>query len=1029
MAALPVDGGDEVIYVGMRGAASGGTILPGHVLSATIDPHSSAMPVWQDLTLNPVTNSPNSLNKYGLDISSIFVDSHDPTGQTVYVTAEGFSSASEPVETVNGSTDGGAHWASYMSNLPPVPVSSVVVDPQSAGTVYLATDAGVYFTTNISSCVVQPSYCWQVFGNGLPGAPVVALGTSPPGAVQQLLTAGTYGRGVWQTPLCSASGAGSTSASESAMQLAFSSQAVGTASAPLTLTVTNTGSNALAISSIGMSDSIDFSETDNCVGGSVAPAASCTVNVTFKPGSAGSLMGEMAIYANVCGGQLTENLTGIGTSGSSQVTFSPNALLFGDVPDGTTATLTVGVNTQIQIMSVTVSSLFTIVSSSCGANLTLPATCQVTVGFTPAARGPATGALTFTDSAGTQIVGLTGTGQAPATDVLSALSLPFPTPTAVGQNSAAQSILLSNSGDLPLTGIATCAGAGATTAASCIAGPPTGEFTVMNTCNGQLAGPGNCAINVVFSPTATGMRTGTLWVYDALGTKAVALSGTGVQPATLSVSSTSSDYSSQSMSLNFPSQDVQGANASVSLTITNSGGVAAGIVGFGIPGALVPGSPASSFSTGLTTCTAPLASGGACTVQVIFNPVTAGGNSASLNIAALGAKPVTVTLNGAGVAPSGLNVSPAQMTFAPTVVGSASAAQTVTVSNRSSVAASQLMLAVTGVFTLSQNTCTGSLAEGASCSAGVVFDPAAIGAATGTFSVMSATIGNLATVELAGTGALAANLQVTPATISFATTGVGQTSSVIPVTVTNTGIAAALSNLALAIPAGFQLVNNTCAASLGPGASCTTGVEFVPTAAGAVSGNLAVTSSTLITSVPLQGAGFDFTVAVSGSSIQSVASGLNASYTLVLTPLNGSSGTFSFACNSLPANALCSFNPTGETLNSGASGNVVVQVATGSAASGIRRKNVWGVVPLVCALLLLPLGWKKGRLALRGAVLIGLLAILMGGVASCAGSGGGTGGTGVGVGGANTAPGTYSIPVTVTSTGVSHNASLTLTVD
>jgi hypothetical protein len=78
---------------------------------------------------------------------------------------------------------------------------------------------------------------------------------------------------------------------------------------------------------------------------------------------------------------------------------------------------------------------------------------------------------------------------------------------------------------------------------------------------------------------------------------------------------------------------------------------------------------------------------------------------------------------------------------------------------------------------------------------------------------------------------------------------------------------------------------------------------------------------------------------------------------------------------------------------------------------------------------LLPLGWKKGRLALRGAVLIGLLAILMGGVASCAGSGGGTGGTGVGVGGANTAPGTYSIPVTVTSTGVSHNASLTLTVD
>jgi hypothetical protein len=53
----------------------------------------------------------------------------------------------------------------------------------------------------------------------------------------------------------------------------------------------------------------------------------------------------------------------------------------------------------------------------------------------------------------------------------------------------------------------------------------------------------------------------------------------------------------------------------------------------------------------------------------------------------------------------------------------------------------------------------------------------------------------------------------------------------------------------------------------------------------------------------------------------------------------------------------------------------------------------------------------------------------VGGVGSCAESGGGTGGDPGDGSGAITPVGTYSIPVTVTSTGVSHNITLTLTVD
>jgi hypothetical protein len=186
----------------------------------------------------------------------------------------------------------------------------------------------------------------------------------------------------------------------------------------------------------------------------------------------------------------------------------------------------------------------------------------------------------------------------------------------------------------------------------------------------------------------------------------------------------------------------------------------------------------------------------------------------------------------------------------------------------------------------------------------------------------------------------------------------------------------------------------------------------------------------------MQGMGFDFTVSVTGSSTQSVAGGENAAYTLVLTPLNGSSGTFAFVCDSLPASAICVFSPATETLTPGATGNVAVTISTGSTTSLLRLKGPrgWGALPLVCGLLLLPLGWKSRRKALHGLALLMLLGALAGGVASCAKSGGGTGGGTGGSGGSGgltgtTPAGTYSVPVTVTSTGVSHSATLTLTVD
>ncbi len=280
MAALAISPSSEVIYVGTYGAASNGANLPGHVLSATINTSSSAAPVWQDLTLNTVVNDARGLNAYNFDISSVTIDSHDPTGNTVYVTVAGIKSLLEPVQVVYRSTNGGATWTSIAANLPVAPANSLAIDPQNANTVYVATDLGVYFTTEVQNCAQSISSCWSVFGSGLPGAPVVELSTTPSASSTPVLVAATYGRGIWQTALWSA-GAGLSAAAASPSSLVFPSQVFGTSSSAMTVTLNNTGSLALTTSSISVSG--DFGETDNCVNVPVAVGASCAIQVTFTP--------------------------------------------------------------------------------------------------------------------------------------------------------------------------------------------------------------------------------------------------------------------------------------------------------------------------------------------------------------------------------------------------------------------------------------------------------------------------------------------------------------------------------------------------------------------------------------------------------------------------------------------------------------------------------------------------------------------------------------------------------------------------
>ena len=1003
-AALP--SGGDAIYVGTYGSANGGATLPGHVLSAIFNPSSSAAPVWTDLTLNPVSNDSNTLNYYGLDISSIFIDPHDPTGKTVYVTVAGIESPQETVQAAYRSTDGGAHWASLTSNLPVAPANSVVVDPGDANTVYVATDEGVYSTRQIASCASQSSSCWSAYGSGLPGAPVVELSAAPVSATVQNLVAATYGRGIWTVPLWTA-GENVTTAAAAPAALTFASQEYGTTSSAQTVTVTNTGTTALRPASMVASG--DFSETDNCQGASIAATGSCAIQVTFTPTQTGSRTGSLTMGANIAGGELTVQLSGTGAP-SGAISLSPASVSFGGWEVGATSTaLQVTANNSGSPAASFTSAItgpFSIASNACGGSVPAKASCNLTVTFMPAETGAATGTLSFTDAEGTQTVTLSGTGEAPPSDALSPASLIFPA-TVTGQLSAAQTVTLTNSGGVPLTSIQVSA---------------TGAFQETNQCTANLPANASCAISVVYAASQAGSQTGSLTVMDALRTQIVSLSGTGLTPPALAVSPAS---------LTFAGQPVGEASSPSTVTVRNTGGAPLANVGFQITGL-----SAANFATGTTTCGATLANGSSCTVQVVFTPVAAGGSTALLAVSSstAGVKPASVALAGTGQVPAGLNVNPAQLVFPIVAPGQSSASQAVTLTNTGGSAANLLTLSATPPFSLIQNTCAASLAAGASCSTGVIFSPSLNGPYTGTLTIASPSLASSGSVPLSGTGGVPGSVQAVPSLIDFSETGVGQLGNPVTVTLTNPSGMASLTSFAVAVTAGFKLVNNTCSATLAAGASCTVGVEFAPVSAGTASGSLTVSSSTLATgaSVPLSGMGFDFAVAPSGSSSQTVASGQTADYKLSITPLLSSQGAFTFQCGTLPPYSSCTFNPGSQGIPANASGNEAVEIVTGVTETSARagrpsgRASAWPVLSLACGMVVAPFVLRRRRRAL---LLVALLAILAGGVSGCTESGGGLSTPPASSTPGITPAGTYSITITASSNGVQHQATLTLIVD
>jgi hypothetical protein len=175
----------------------------------------------------------------------------------------------------------------------------------------------------------------------------------------------------------------------------------------------------------------------------------------------------------------------------------------------------------------------------------------------------------------------------------------------------------------------------------------TGDFAQSNTCGAGIPAGQSCLVSVIFTPSATGTRTGALSLNGSAAS--VALTGTGIAPATASVSPSALNFGNQAVGTESPAQTV---------TVSNTGGST-----LHINSLLVTGDP--DFFTLTNNCVGGpgVAPGGTCSAQVVFFPHSAGTGSATIIIGSDAANaPNSVSLSGAGLdfalsaSPSSLSV-------------------------------------------------------------------------------------------------------------------------------------------------------------------------------------------------------------------------------------------------------------------------------------------------------------------------------------------------------------------------------------
>jgi hypothetical protein len=583
-------------------------------------------------TLNAISG-----NKGGMGILQGFVTAQDAADIAAYIAnpaaANGPTIAVSPASLTFSYTLAGATSA---------PMSFTVSNGGAAALSLTSiattgTNASEFRVANTSTCAAGGS----VAPGGNCRVDVVFAPTSSGNKSAAVTINHNAAGGTTSVALAGSAGAATPTISLSASSLSFSTVPLGSTSAARTVTLSNTGSATLNITALtaGGANPGDFTRGGTCAAGSaVAAGASCTISYTFTPAALGARSATLTIASNNSGGNVTLALSGTGVDNTPAIALSRTSVAFGNQQVGTTSTaqsvtISNGGGGTLSISAVTANNgAFATAGNCVGASLANGQSCTVSITFAPTAAATVNGTLSITHNAtgSPASVALSGTGtSAPVPAVaLSRAAVSFAGVTAVGQQSIAERLTLTNNGP------------GSVTLTSVVASTEFNLGAAAGACGaGQtLAQGASCTIDVSFAPAAAGTRTGTLTIVSsgAPSTLVANLSGTGsaVAAAAAAPSPTAVDFGAVRVGTVAAARALTIADAGTTNLIVND---------------IVVDAPFRLAAGG--TCGAPpftLTPGANCTVMVAYQPSDAGTHQGRLQVASNAAAPAVVALSGQG---------------------------------------------------------------------------------------------------------------------------------------------------------------------------------------------------------------------------------------------------------------------------------------------------------------------------------------------------------------------------------------------
>ncbi len=639
--------------------------------------------------------------------------------------------------------------------------------------------------------------------------------------------------------------------------------------------------------------------------------------------------------------------------------------------------------------------------SSPAGTLAQGSSCALQVNFAPVAAGSVAGTLVLSDNSlnaaaplSSQTVMLAGTATpAPApVPVLTPSALTFGSLT-IGTTSTAQTARLQNTGNASLA-----------ISSFGFFGANPGSFSETDNCGASLAAGASCSISVFCTPETVGTLSASLGANfpSPIAQQSVTLTCSGTAAPAPQAALTPAPASFGSVQI--------GQTATQTLTLTNAGNAALPITSAAIVG--------PQFTIAATTCSNNLAAGASCGYTLVFTPTTAMSATATFSVTdSLGTQSSALTGVGTAAPAPQAVLTPATANFGSVAIGQ-TATQRLTLTNAGNAALPIISAGVAaGPFSLTSQTCTGSLAAGASCTFSVTFTPTTASTQTAVFSVVDPVGTQSSALSGTGTPAPMPQAALTPATAAFGSVPANTTAPAQVFTLSNAGTAVLPITSTTLSGAGFTLAANTCSTTLAPGASCTLSVSFMPTSAASYSATLTVVDSVGTQTSSLTGTGTvtippDFILTPTPSS-QSSYRGQSVNYSIALASLSGSNpftGPVVLTATGLPSGATATFSPA--TVVPGASTTLTVAVP---ALSGANRSFAPSGVAFATLLLGIVLT-RRRRIAPR------LLLLLLALVTSSAMVGCGTGN------GFAIPSSTSLITITGTSGAIVHTTTVTLTV-